>query len=241
MTAPATILLADDSRFFLTIEKQFLRSVPVVILEAQSTAQVPAICREKKPQLIYMACDMPGESGAECCRRLKNDPLLQGIPVVLICDEKRPEQIESSRRAGCDAVLTKPLDRQRFLEIGRSFLAGIRESRRPCLIRLHYRLQDRLVTARGLDISRGGLFIESDELPAVGATLQLEMQLSLQGEQGPRIGGAGVVAWLNERERPMKPNHPVGFGVKFTDFPMASAGVLNGFLKVLESRAGGNA
>jgi CheY-like chemotaxis protein len=239
MTAPATILLADDSRFFLTIERQFLRSVPVVILEAQSTVQVPALCRAQRPQLIYMACDMPGESGAECCRRLKADPLLQGIPVVLICDEKRPEQIEQSRRAGCDALLTKPLDRQRFLEIGRSLLAGIREPRRPCVIRLRYRLQDRLVTARGLDISRGGLFVESHELPAPGVTLQMEMQLSLPGEQGPWISGVGVVAWLNQRERPMKPNHPVGFGVKFTDLPMTSAGVLNGFLKVLESRGGG--
>jgi CheY-like chemotaxis protein len=234
MPPSATILLVDDSRFFLTIERQFLRSAPVALLEAQSAGQALALCRQSKPDLIYMAHDMPDQSGADCCRQLKADPQLRAIPVVLVCDGQRPEQLDLCRAAGCDAVLTKPLERRRFLEIGRSFLAGIRESRRPCLIRVRFQTAGKVCAAKGLDISHGGMFVESAELPAAGEFLQMEIQLCRPGETGPWIACTGMVAWLNSREQPLKPNHPVGFGVKFADLPVQSAAVLNGYLKALE-------
>ena len=65
--------------------------------------------------------------------------------------------------AGCEGVLSKPLDRRRFLELGRSFLAGIRENRRLCLFRVRYRVGEKLFIGKGLDISGGGLFLESAE------------------------------------------------------------------------------
>jgi len=234
MSTPATILLVDDSRFFLTIEKQFLRYTPATVLEAQNAAQLFELCRRQKPDLIYLASDLPGTSGIDCCRRLKSDPDSATIPVILICEEDRPEQFEACRQAGCEGVLSKPLDRRRFLELGRSFLAGIRESRRLCLFRVRYRIGEQRFTGKGLDISSGGLFLESPDPLAAGTPLQLEIQLSRPEQAGPWITCGGLVAWINTRENPLKPNHPVGVGIKFTQMPETSAAVLNGFLHSMD-------
>lgn len=234
MSTAATILLVEDSRFFLTIEKQFLRNTPAAVHEAQNAEQALDFCRRQKPDLIYMACDLRGISGIDCCRQIKSDLALCSIPVVLICDEIQPEQPGLCREAGCDGVLSKPLDRRRFLELGRSFLAGIRESRRLLLFRVRYRVGERLFTGKGLDISSGGLFLENSEPIATGEALQLEIQLSRPGEAGPWIRCAGVVAWINSRENPFKPNHPIGLGIRFTQISESASAVLNGFLRSMD-------
>ena len=230
----STILLVDDSRFFLTIEKQFLRNTQATLLEAQNAAQTFDLCRRQKPDLIYMACDLRGVSGIDCCRQFKADPALRSIPLVLICDENRPEQLDLCRQAGCDGVLSKPLDRRRFLEIGRSFLAGIREYRRHILFRVRYRLGDRLYSGKGLDISNGGLFLECSEPVAAGEVLQLEIQLSRPDQAGPWISCCGQVVWVNTRENPLKPNHPIGLGIKFIELAKSASAVLNGFLRSMD-------
>lgn len=233
MTERSKILLVDDSRFFLTIESQFLRNAPVELVEARSGEQALAFCRQERPHLVYLAYDLPDLDGAECCRRLKADPDLKTIPIVLVCNEQATEHQERSRAAGSDAIVTKPLDRTRFLEIGRSFLAGVREPRRHCLIRVRILLADRVIAAKGLDISTGGLFVESGETLPPGTVVQLELQLCRPGEQGPWIKCRGKIGWLNTKEKPFKPNHPVGLGIKFIDIPSPVASVLNGFIRSL--------
>ena len=239
MQAKSTILLVDESRFFLTIENQFLRRAPVDIVEAGSAREAVEACRNETPHLVYMAFNLPDQNGAECCQRIKNDSELSGIPIVLICNENEESQINASRRAGCDAVLTKPLDRHRFLEIGRSFLAGVREPRHPCLITVHACCGDKEFSSNGLDISSGGVFLECKEPLELGASLELELHLSRPGEPGPRIKSSGRVAWLNDRDEPTKPHHPVGVGVKFVGIPSQSASVLNGFLRTMEKARSG--
>lgn len=225
------ILLVDESRFFLTIERQFLRHVPVSILEAQNCADAVDLCRRKKPQLIYAARELHDSNGIDLCRKLKSDPVLRHIPLVLVCEAS---EADACHAAGCDAVMTRPLDRHRFLEIGRSFLAGIRERRRSCLISVQARAGQTVIESRGLDISSGGVFIETTNMLPVGTPLQLELHLARPRETGPRISCTGIVAWQNLREKPLKPNHPVGLGVRFDELALTVSGVLNGYLRAIE-------
>jgi CheY-like chemotaxis protein len=216
MTATTHILLVDESTFFLAIERQFLKNTPAALLEARDAEEALALSRRQRPSLVYMAYDLAGTDGAECCRRLKADPGLRSVPVILICDEQRHDHLELCRQAGCDGVLTKPLDRRRFLDLGRSFLCGIREPRRPCLIRVRLRWRNERLSVSGLDISTGGVFLESGEPASVGERVELELLLT-QGGQARFVQAVGEIAWLNLREKPLKPTHPVGFGVKFTE------------------------
>jgi len=228
-----SILLVDESPVFLTIYKQFLKTVPASLLAARKGGEALDLCRQHKPNLVYMSYDLADMDGAECCRQIKQDPALRGTPVVLICDGQRPEQQKNGRLAGCDGLLSKPVERHRFLSIGKGFLTGIREVRRSCLIMVRCLRADRVFTARGLDICSGGVFVETAEALAEGEELQLEIQLSRPAQQGPWIICRGAVAWRNERERPTKASHPVGFGVRFTEMSVADSGALSDFLEKL--------
>ena len=227
----AKILLVDESRFFLTIEKQFLCNIPVTLLETQSAAQTMTFCRTEKPQLIYLAQEITGMPGTQCCLQIKADPALRHIPIIMICE---PGEENDCHLAGCDAVLLKPLDRHRFLEVGRSFLAGIRERRRSCIVSATVKSDSVDFSARGLDISSGGIFLDTAIKPPIGTTVHLNIHLARPHETGPHIDCQGVVAWHNTKENPQKPNHPVGLGIKFHALPVQSAAVLNGFLHTFD-------
>jgi Tfp pilus assembly protein PilZ len=136
--------------------------------------------------------------------------------------------------AGCDGVLLKPLDRHRFLEVGRSFLAGIRERRRSCVVSATVQSAILNFSARGLDISSGGIFLDTATKLPIGTAVHLNLHLARPHETGPHIDCQGVVAWHNLKENPQKPNHPVGLGIKFQALPTQTVSILNGFLHTFD-------
>jgi len=236
MSDNTRILLVESSRFFLTMETQFLNRMPLTILEASSSDQALDICRSSLPPgLIYLASDLTGSSAINFCHQIKNDPDLQSIPIIMICNEGEIEQQEMTSKSGCDAVLFKPLDKNRFLEIGRSFLAGFREKRRPCLMTVRLRNGEDIFAAKALDISSGGIFLKHADLLPVGTMLDLDMNLICHNEIGPRMTCTGRVAWQNTAGNLTKPHHPVGFGIKFMSLPGSTRDLLHGFLRTLDA------
>ena len=216
MTKRLRILLADDSRFFRTIEAKFLQKTPAEVIEAGDSEQVLQLIREFRPDLVYMAMSLRPDGGLACCRRVKSDPDLRDVPIVLICGpENAEEQINLARQAGCDETLTKPLDRFQFLQVGRQFLEGIREHRQPCFFSLQIRHGENSFVGKRLDVSSGGLFVESKRDLPVGTVLELSFRLpeSAIGEVQCRA----EVMWLNRRPEPMKPHYPQGFGLKLIE------------------------
>jgi len=113
----------------------------------------------------------------------------------MVCNEGENKQQEMTRTSGCDAVLFKPLDKNRFLEIGRSFLAGFRENRRPYLMTVRLRNGKDIFAAKTLDISDGGIFLKHAGLLPVGTLLDLDMNLICHNEIGPRMTCSGQDAW----------------------------------------------
>jgi len=61
-----------------------------------------------KPDLLILDIRMPGMDGFEVCRKLKADPLTQGIKIIAIT--AYPSNVERIIACGADVCLTKPLD-----------------------------------------------------------------------------------------------------------------------------------
>jgi len=207
------ILLADDSMFFRAIESKFLQREPVELLEARNCAEVHSLIRNEQPALIYMSFTLPDEGGDDCCRKIKHDPTMNSIPIVMICDQNAEEQPELAQRCGCDAYLVKPLDRHSFLQAGRKFIDEIREHRQPSFFRLTFTFSGEDFAGKCLDISGGGLFIETQTDVPVGTLINMQFKLP----DGPVavIVCSGEVTWLNRKPNPMKAHYPNGLGVKF--------------------------
>lgn len=218
MSRKLRILLADDSRFFRAIETQFLQKTPVEILEAESCEEAISVVRREKPDLVFMAFSLPDKGGAECCAEIKRDFALKSVPVVMICDQNEPDQPGIAEQKGCDACLVKPLDRHSFLQIGRQFIDEIREHRQPTLFSVNFSAGGEEYSGKCLDISGGGLFIESSEDIPAGSLVNISFKLP--DELGTQFSSSAEVMWLNRRPNPMKPHYPNGLGLKFVALPV---------------------
>ena len=217
MPTPLCILLVDDSPFFLSLERQFLRNTPAALLAAQSATEAMAIARRYYPSLVFMDIDLPGIDGLACCRLLREDPDLLGIPVILIGDKVRPEQQAAAIAAGCAGFLTKPLDRRQFLETGHRLLVSIdrSEPRRDCHIPVTFRWRGSERHGLCVDISSGGMFLKIE--PQAGKGDELALHLRLPDSERTLVTLTGRVAWVNMTGMPIKPDYPPGYGLEFID------------------------
>ena len=64
--------------------------------------------------LILMDIQLPGIDGITTTKRLKNDPLLENLPVLAITGYDDLEKLEEAFNAGCTDYLTKPLNKIEF-------------------------------------------------------------------------------------------------------------------------------
>lgn len=219
MSKKLRVLLADDSRFFRAIESQFLQKTPVDIIEAEDSLLALSMVRNEKPNLVFMAFSLSGEGGDVCCRKIKDDPLLRAVPVVLICDQDRPEQLEKARRSGCDAHLVKPLDRHSFLQVGRQFIEEIREHRQPSFFPVTVSAGGEEFKGKCLDLSGGGMFLESQAEIPTGT--QVSLVFKLPDGLATSMTCSAKVMWQNRKPNPMKPHYPHGLGIMFVELPEA--------------------
>lgn len=223
------ILLADDSKFFRTIERQFLQRTPAELDEVASSDELFSRLRSDCPHLLFIGFTLRPLGGAECCRRIKADPALRALSVVIVCDQAEERQVEEAKQSGCDAVLVKPLGRTSFLRVGRQFLSSIREHRQPCFMPVKFNWQGEAFTGKCLDISGGGLFLESPVDVPVGTVLTLDFALPA----GINLATTcqGEIMWLNRKPNLLKPHYPVGMGIRFNTPSKALSDEINRYLK----------
>jgi two-component system response regulator len=78
------------------------------------------------PKLVLLDLDLPGKSGYEVLKRLREDERTQLLPVVLFSFNDEPEQVLEGYRLGANSFVPKPLQYERFSEtlgvIGRYWL-----------------------------------------------------------------------------------------------------------------------
>ena len=116
------ILLVDDVRLFLELEKSFLNLAQTEILTAANGEEALAIVRRERPDLVFLDLYMPVLDGAACCAAIKGDLELSATPIVMVTTGGKPEEVEQCRAAGCDGLLTKPIDRTAFLDTVSRFI-----------------------------------------------------------------------------------------------------------------------
>ena len=110
MTTPPLILLVDDNPTNLDILQARLAAHNYGILRATDGEEALAIAREKQPALILLDIMMPKMDGIEVCRRLKADPSLPFMPIIMVTSKADSKDVVAGLEAGADEYLTKPVD-----------------------------------------------------------------------------------------------------------------------------------
>ncbi len=107
--------------------------------------------------------------------------------------------------------------------------------RKICLFEVKCAVDGDSFTGIGLDISAGGLFVDSKDIFEVGKVVELEFRLFEDDEDPVRCRGA--VTWYNQRPDPIKPDYPNGFGVRFIDMDATTIERVDAYLKADDETA----
>jgi uncharacterized protein (TIGR02266 family) len=225
------VLLVDDVQLFLEQEKTFFNRDDFQLLLARSGQEALRIVREEKPELVFMDLYMPDMDGDRCCHTIKADKGLRDIPIIMVTAGADEEDFERCWQAGCDDIITKPINRHYFTAIIRKYLPmPLRKAPRfIARLRVHFGPDpQQLLTEYSVNVSTGGLFIETLNLLPLGTPLTIEFILP---EQDRIIRSEGKVAWLNHPELMRNPNLPVGMGLQFLNIAFDDMNAIREFIK----------
>jgi CheY-like chemotaxis protein len=71
---------------------------------------------EGKAYLLLLDIRMPRVDGIEVLERIKADPELCKLPVIMVTTTDNPREVESCYNLGCSTYITKPVDYDKFVE-----------------------------------------------------------------------------------------------------------------------------
>jgi signal transduction histidine kinase len=169
-------------------------------------AQALALVKSRAPDLVLTDVMMPGTSGTDLCRAIKQDPRLKSTPVIVLTALSATDNVLDAYSAGADDFVTKPFH-------SRVLLARINAQLRLRAVGLQLADQARLATAGTL---AGGVAHEvrnplnavlnaARSLPGVKSRPELEQKLlGIIVEGSLRIDR--IVGALEEHVRPAEDN-----------------------------------
>jgi DNA-binding NarL/FixJ family response regulator len=125
MTAPATIVVADDHVLVREGLKMLLAAEPdlEVIGDTGDGAAVESLLRRLAPDLLVLDLELPGKSGIEVAAAAKADPTLT-CKVLVLTGNLKPETVSRALAAGADGYVVKSEDADELLRGVRAVLAG---------------------------------------------------------------------------------------------------------------------
>jgi two-component system, chemotaxis family, response regulator PixH len=110
-----TALVVEDSLTDLQVLTGCLRQGGLNVVTANSGEEALAKISSHKPDIIILDVILPGCSGFEVCRELKDAAATSNIPIV-ICSTKGGEMDKFwGMKQGADAYLAKPIDQNEFV------------------------------------------------------------------------------------------------------------------------------
>ena len=120
-----SILIVDDNAQNVELLQAYLEVLPCTIRTAGDGLDAIRMIEgsgESTPDLILLDVMMPKMSGFEVCRRIKEDPATQSIPVMMVTALNELGDIERGVECGTDDFLSKPVNKLELITRAKSLL-----------------------------------------------------------------------------------------------------------------------
>ncbi|MCO6436301.1 MAG: response regulator [Phycisphaerae bacterium] len=105
-----TVLIVEDDAELRFILIANLRASGFTTLDADDGYEALRIAQERLPDVILMDVGIPELDGIAATRALKNDPVTEHIPVIMLTARSRTEDVIQGLEAGATEYLAKPFD-----------------------------------------------------------------------------------------------------------------------------------
>jgi len=119
----STVLVVEDTLSELELISSYLRDSGYSVIVATDAREALNKAVTQKPDAIVTDVVMPGMSGFELCRKLKNNPVTGQLPII-ICSSKNQEIDRFwGIKQGADVYVTKPFTREELVRAVKSVVA----------------------------------------------------------------------------------------------------------------------
>lgn len=114
MSQKRRILVVDDDAPIVTLMRSLLREFGFEPLTALNGETAISTARTETPDLILVDKNMPGMSGDEVIRAMRDEPSLEAVPILILSGEPiDPHELE---KLGANGAVLKPFDVMALVE-----------------------------------------------------------------------------------------------------------------------------
>jgi two-component system cell cycle response regulator DivK len=117
------ILVVEDHEDNRRMLRDLLTSVGIEMREAVTGIEGVAMAKALRPDLILMDIQLPGIDGYEATRRIKAEPALESVPIIVVTSYALSGDQNKAFAAGCAAYVSKPYSPRQLLATIREHLA----------------------------------------------------------------------------------------------------------------------
>ncbi len=104
------ILVCDDDANVRMLTRRCLEADAMDVVEAASGPEAVELFLLERPDLVFLDVEMPGMDGLEVCRRLRDLPQGEAIPIMIVTGSDDRASIDDGFDAGATQYKTKPVN-----------------------------------------------------------------------------------------------------------------------------------
>ncbi len=123
------LLIADDDKMTLKMISAYMKDAGYEVFTAQNGNEAYEKARKAVPDIILLDLYMPGKTGIEVCRLLREDRMTYLIPIVILTADTDKTSKLDALRVGADDFIIKPFDIVEMEARLQSLLRRIHQSR----------------------------------------------------------------------------------------------------------------
>jgi diguanylate cyclase (GGDEF)-like protein len=221
MSGEALVMMIDDEPLVIEMTQALLEEAGYTrFVSTSESPQAIALMQRERPQVVLTDIQMPEMSGLDILKRMRADPLLQHIPVLVLTSADDPETKLKALELGATDFLRKPVDPSELVLRLRNTLAA-------------KAYQDYLAFYdRGTGLANRQRFMDELERAMreasehkIGAMLQFGLDRFRQvnealgpasGDQILKEAGRRIRDKLRELSRGAEPRNPAGMAARFS-------------------------
>ncbi|MEM6501954.1 MAG: response regulator [Cyanobacteria bacterium P01_C01_bin.89] len=120
----STVLVVEDSIAQREMITELLQGSGLTVSMAGDGVEALESLQKQKPDLVVLDIVMPRMNGYEVCRRLKSDPSMQKVPVVMCSSKGEEFDRYWGMKQGADAYIAKPFQPKELVGTVKQLLRG---------------------------------------------------------------------------------------------------------------------